>query len=190
MISNLPNNFLPEFHWLKAFSRDVFFLKIFGHVWNQIDPGCVGRSAASTDTSRATGNKLSTGTGNKSTGWDPTPASALSRPWSGSVTADEGSGSLDKSPIAGPVPSVQTGALPWRASLLDRRFVMANSRIYRTYGHNSVNDIAKCSSLCTSVTVREHRANWEQFINVIINNKHLDNFWRQNFGALFGRQFW
>ena len=51
-------------------------------------------------------------------------------------------------------------------------------------------DNAKCGSLCTSVTVREHRASREQFINAMVNEKHLDNFWTpKHFGRFLGDIF-
>ena len=39
------------------------------------------------------------------------------------------------------------------------------------------NDIALCISLCTSVVAREHLAFRKQFINIVSNDKCLDNFW-------------
>ena len=52
--------------------------------------------------------------------------------------------------------------------------------------HNSVNDIALCVSLCTSVTVREHLARTKQFINAMNDDKYLYNIWTPKH---FGR-FW
>ena len=47
---------------------------------------------------------------------------------------------------------------------------------YMGNGHNSMNDIALCISLWTSVTVGEHLAFRKQLINVTSNDKYLDNF--------------
>ena len=55
--------------------------------------------------------------------------------------------------------------------------------------HNSVNDSVKYGSLCTSVTVREHGASREQFNNVMIKDKHLDNFWTPNILGIFWTTF-
>ena len=41
--------------------------------------------------------------------------------------------------------------------------------------HNSVNDMALCISLCTSVAVREQLACRKQFINLMSNDKDVDN---------------
>ena len=50
-------------------------------------------------------------------------------------------------------------------------------------------DIAKYGSLCTSMTVREHRASREQFINAIINKNSWTIFGRQNILDVSGH-FW
>ena len=66
------------------------------------------------------------------------------------------------------------------------------SRIFQPHGlieHNSVNDIALCVSLFTSVTVREHLACREQFINVMSNDKYLVNFWTSKHLDIFWTTF-
>ena len=52
--------------------------------------------------------------------------------------------------------------------------------------HNSRNDITLCVSLCTSVT----QACREQFINVMSNDKYLDNLWTpKHFGYFLDNIF-
>ena len=56
--------------------------------------------------------------------------------------------------------------------------------------HKSVNDIAMCIFPCTSVTVREHLACREHFLNAISTDKYGDNFFgRQNTLDIFRRYF-
>ena len=55
--------------------------------------------------------------------------------------------------------------------------------------HNSLNDM-HCAFLSTSVAVREHMACREYFINVMGNDKYLDNSGRQNILDALGRHFW
>ena len=50
---------------------------------------------------------------------------------------------------------------------------------------NSVSGIALCISLCTSVTVREHLACMKQCINIMSNDKYLDNFWTPKYFGYF-----
>ena len=56
--------------------------------------------------------------------------------------------------------------------------------------HNSVNDIPLCISLCTSVAVREHLTCRKQFINIMGNEKYLDNVWTlKDFGHFLDNIF-
>ena len=59
------------------------------------------------------------------------------------------------------------------------RYFERISRIFRPYGlmeHKSVNDIAMCIFPCTSVTVSEHLACREHFLNAVSTDKYWDNF--------------
>ena len=61
--------------------------------------------------------------------------------------------------------------------------------LLRPYGlmeHKSVNDIAMCISLYTSVTVRKHLIYREHFLNTMGNDKYLVNFGTPNILDIFG----
>ena len=57
---------------------------------------------------------------------------------------------------------------------------MKSSRIFRPYrfmSRNSVKDIAMCVCLCTLVTIGEHLAYRELFINITSTEKYLGTSW-------------
>ena len=75
-------------------------------------------------------------------------------------------------------------------NFLDRPLCKAGFTHFQHLWLYSVTDIAMYFSFCPSVIVREHLACREECINVLCNDKYLNNFWTtKHFWTIFGRYF-